>query len=127
MAWGQWSWCVGGLLRMGCLHNYIISIFIFFCKFCSTLKLILDPPLVPIHRKVDKQLVENCRPNSLFPICGKVFERIVINDLSKYVKENNLLYPQQSGVITGNSCVQQLRSITHEIYKASDCSHSLEV
>ena len=42
-------------------------------------------------------------------------------------KENNLLSPHQSDFIPGDSCVQQLIAITHEIYKAFDCSATLEV
>ena len=44
-----------------------------------------------------------------------------------YFIENNLLSPHQSGFIPGDSCVQQLISITHEIYNAFDCNPSLEV
>ena len=51
--------------------------------------------IVPIHKKVDKQL----RPVTLLPICGKVFERIIFNDLFKFFKENNLLSPRKSGFI----------------------------
>ena len=83
--------------------------------------------IVPIHKKCDKQLLKNYRPVSLLPICGKVIERIIFNDLFKYFKENNILFPHQSGFIQGDSCVQQLIAITHEIYKSFDCSPSLEV
>ena len=44
-----------------------------------------------------------------------LFERIIFNDVFKYFKENNLLSPHQSGFIPGDSCVQQLIAITHEI------------
>ena len=70
--------------------------------------------IVPIHKKGDKQLLKNYRPVSLLPICGKVFERIIFNDLFKYFKENNLLSLHQSGFIPGDLCVQQLIAITHE-------------
>ena len=83
--------------------------------------------VVPIHKKGDKQLIENYRPVSLLPICGKVFERLIFNSLFNYFIENNLLSPPQSGFIPGDSCVQQLISITHEIYNAFDCNPSLEV
>ena len=63
----------------------------------------------------------------MLPICRKVFERIIFNDLYKDFKENNLLSPHQSGFILGDSCVQQLTAITHEGYKSFDCSPSLEV
>ena len=83
--------------------------------------------VVPIHKKGDKQLIENYRPVSLLPICGKVFERLIFNSLFNYFIENNLLSPHQSGFIPGDSCVQQLISITHEIYNTFDCNPSLEV
>ena len=35
----------------------------------------------PIHKKGDKQIINNYRPVSLFPFCGKIFERIVFNSL----------------------------------------------
>ena len=71
--------------------------------------------------------IENYRPVSLLPICGKIFERLVFNSLFNHFIENNLLSPHQSGFIPGDSCVQQLISITHEIYNAFDCNPSLEV
>ena len=32
--------------------------------------------IVPIHKKDDKQTIENYRPISFLPICGKIFERL---------------------------------------------------
>ena len=43
--------------------------------------------IVPVHKKSDKQLLNNYRRVSLLPICGKVFERIIFNDLFKYFKK----------------------------------------
>ena len=59
--------------------------------------------IVPIHRKSERQLIKNERQVSLLTICGKLFERISFNYLSKYFKENNLLSPHQSGFIPGDS------------------------
>ena len=39
--------------------------------------------IVPIHKKGDKQTVINYRPVSLLPICGKVFERLLYNEMLK--------------------------------------------
>ena len=82
---------------------------------------------VPIHKKGDKQLIENYRPVSLLPICGKVFERLIFNSLFNYFIENNLLSQHHLGFNPGDLCVQQLISITHKIYNAFDCNPSLEV
>ena len=32
-------------------------------------------------KKVDKQIIDNYRPVSLLPICGKIFERLIFNSL----------------------------------------------
>ena len=70
---------------------------------------------VPVHKKNDKQLIKNCRPVSLLPACSKIFEKIIFNSLFKYLEDNNLLNGNQSGFRTGDFCVHQLLSITHEI------------
>ena len=76
--------------------------------------------VVPVHKKNDKQLVKNYRPISLLPICGKIFERILYNSLFDFLNQNDLISPAQSGFKPGDSCINQLLSITHEIYHSMD-------
>ena len=76
--------------------------------------------VVPTYKKNDKQLVKNCRPISLLPICGKIFEHFIYNKLFHFFQENNLISPNQSGFKPGDSCINQLLAITHEIYKSFD-------
>ena len=71
--------------------------------------------IVPIHKRGDKQILKNYRPLSLLPICGKIFERLIFNELLNFLLENNLISPNQSGFKPGDSCINQLLSITHEI------------
>ena len=33
---------------------------------------------IPVYRKIDKQNIKNYRPVSLLPICGKIFERLIL-------------------------------------------------
>ena len=40
--------------------------------------------LVPVHKKEDKMLIKNYRPINLFPIFGKMFERVTYNSLFNY-------------------------------------------
>ena len=56
---------------------------------------------------------------SLLPICGKVFEKILFNMFSFFSK-NNLITQKQFGFKPSDSCINQLLSITHEIYKSFD-------
>ena len=58
---------------------------------------------VLIHKKGDKQLIENYRGVSLLPICGKIFERLIFNSLFNYFIENNLLSLHQSGFVPSES------------------------
>ena len=83
--------------------------------------------VIPVHKKGDKQIIENYKPVLLLPICGKIFEKIIFNSLSEYLEDNKLHNCNQSGFRSGDSCVHQLLSITHEIYKSFDASPSLEV
>ena len=72
-------------------------------------------------------MIKNDRLVSLLPVCGKIFEKIIFNSLFKYLEVNNLLNGNQSGFCPGDSCIHQLLSITHKIYKAFDANLSLEV
>ena len=78
------------------------------------------PNVVPFHKKSDKQILKNYRPVSLLPICGKVFERLIYNSLFEYFIQKDLISPYQSGFKPGDSCTNQLISITHEIYQSFD-------
>ena len=80
-----------------------------------------------MHKKERKNLVNNYRPISLLPICGKIFEKVLYNNLFRYFESNNFLVNNQSGFRSGDSCISQLISITHDIFKAFDGSPSHEV
>ena len=64
---------------------------------------------------------------SLLPICSKIFEKIIFSSLFKYLEDNKLLNCNQSGFRSSVSCVHQLLSITHELYKSFDANPSFEV
>ena len=76
--------------------------------------------IVPIYKKGDKQTVINYRPVSLFPICGKIFERLLYNEMLHFFLENDLISPKQLGFRPGDSYMNQLLSINHEILSAFD-------
>ena len=82
---------------------------------------------VPVHKKRDKQIVDNYRPVSLLPNLGKIFERIIFNSIFEYLEDNNLLCPNQSVFRPSDSCEYQLLSILHEIYKSFDCNPPKDV
>ena len=83
--------------------------------------------IILAHKKSDKKLVNNYRRISLLPICGKIFEKIIFNKIYNFLLEDSLLNSNQSGFCPGDSCINQLLAVTHEILEAFDCNPSLEV
>ena len=69
-------------------------------------------------RKENRQLKKKCRPISLLPICGKIFEKLIFDTIYEYLWENQLT--NQSGFRPGDSTEDQLLSITHKVYSASE-------
>ena len=72
--------------------------------------------VVPIHKKNYKQILSNYRPVSLLPVCSKISERLIYNSMYKHIIDNNLLLPNHSGFCTGDSCLNQLLSITYDVF-----------
>ena len=72
--------------------------------------------VAPVHKKNNRQLIENYRPISLLPVCGKILERIIYNKMFEFFCENELISHSQSGFRPGDSCINQLLCITHDIY-----------
>ena len=56
----------------------------------------------------------------MLQICGKIFERLIFNEIFSFLLENNLVSPNQSGFKCGDSCINQPFSITHEIFQSID-------
>ena len=80
----------------------------------------------PIHKKDSKNLKKNYRPISLLPILGKLFEKIIFDSLYGFFTRNNFLNSCQSGFIRGDSCVNQLLSITYDIHQNIDANPSID-
>ena len=84
--------------------------------------------VVPVNKKEkEKYIANNYRPVSLLPIASKIFEKAIYHNLLNYIERENLLNINQSGFRANDSCINQLISITHEIYRAFNCNPLLEV
>ena len=83
--------------------------------------------VTPIFKKGDKQLINNYRPISLLPICDKILEKLIFNQLYSYLHNNNLITKNQSGFRPGDSTTNQLLFLIDEIHQAFDCTLSVEV
>lgn len=62
------------------------------------------------------------RPISILPYLSKVFERLVHNQIYKYVVDNNLLTDRQSGFRRGHSCTTALTEVIEDIRNSMDDS-----
>ena len=71
----------------------------------------------PVHKKKSRQLKTNYRPISLLPICGKILEKIIFDELYTFLNSNELITKNQSGFRPGDSTINQLLSITTDIFE----------
>ena len=81
----------------------------------------------PIFKEDDKQSIKNYRPIPLLPICSKMFEKIIFNNLYHYLNSNNLITRNQSGFRPGDSTTNQLLFLVDEIHQAFEDCNLLEV
>ena len=76
--------------------------------------------VVPVYKRDDKQNVRNYRPVSLLLIFQKIFERLIYNEMYSFFIEIYSISSNQSGFKLGDSYINQLFSITHDIYQSLD-------
>ena len=67
------------------------------------------------------------RPIFLLPILGKVFEKILYNNIFEYLQESTLLCKSQSGFRRSDTCEYILVSIVYETYASFDCNPPFDV
>ena len=77
------------------------------------------PNVVPLCKKGDHQCVNNYRPVSLLSMFSKIFERLIYNAMFKHL-DKNFISSNQSGFKPGDSYINQLIAITHDIFKGFD-------
>ena len=74
--------------------------------------------IVPAHKKNDKQYINSYQLISLIPICSKIFEQLIFNEMFGFFIENDLISLHQSDFKPGD--INQVLSITPEIYQSFD-------
>ena len=76
--------------------------------------------VVPVYKNRDKQILKNYYLIWLLLVCRQIFEKVIFNEVFKFLIENDLISSNQSGFKSGDSCINQLFSITHDIYESFD-------
>ena len=76
--------------------------------------------IVPVHETIGKHILTNYCVVSLLRIFGKIFERLIYNNLYGYFIENNLISSDYSDFNPGDRSIYQLLSISHDTYQYFD-------
>ena len=82
--------------------------------------------VTPLLKKptLDPSDVKNYRPVSLLSFLSKTLERVVSNQISLHLSQNNLLDPNQSGFKPAHSTETALLAVTEQLHAARAASHS---
>ena len=56
-------------------------------------------------------MLQNCRPVSLLPICRKVFQGLICNEMFEFFMNSALISEDQLEFTSGDSCVNQIEII----------------
>ena len=72
----------------------------------------------PLFKNGDPENITNYRPISVLPCITKVLERIMYNQLFKYLCEEKLLYSKQFGFQKGRSTDHAIANLVDQIYES---------
>jgi hypothetical protein len=76
--------------------------------------------VVPIEKlKIPKE-PQDFRPINILPLCEKILEIVLHNQISKYVEENQILYELQSGFRQSHSCETAAQAVLSSWRKHAD-------
>ena len=81
--------------------------------------------IIPLHKKGNREFVENYRPISLLSVVSKVVECCVLNHVSYHIQIN--INSAQYGFVNGKSSTAQLLSILNTIGKNLDKGLQMDV
>lgn len=74
--------------------------------------------ITPIHKKGNKELIENYRPVSTLPIFGKIFEKLIYSRLYDFFTSKGILSESQFGFRKGHSTSHAVHSSVNIIKEA---------
>ena len=101
--------------------------------FCISLRTSIFPTawkyanITPIHKGGRSSSVENYRPISLLSSIAKVFEKMVANYITSYLKTKNFIHPSQHGFVKGKSCLTNLLTAINHWTSAIDKRHCCDI
>ena len=86
------------------------------CINANTFPEILNEAYVtPIYKKGDRHNPENCRPISGTPTLAKIFERLLLEQMSELLDMNKIINKNQFGYQKQKSCLNTIIALTEKI------------
>ena len=89
-------------------------------KFPKSLKL---SQITPIFKNGNTLDPSNYRPISCLPIFSKIFERSMVNRLTKFCDKHSILFKNQFGFQSNRSTFDALKEFTEKLYSGLDLKH----
>ena len=59
--------------------------------------------VIPLYKAKDQTLLSNYRPIALLPSISKIFEYVLLEQITNYLLDDNMLSPQQYGFCSNHS------------------------
>ena len=81
----------------------------------------------PIFKKDDKNDISNYRPISILPVISKIFERVTLNQLTKYFEKHDLITGLQHAYRKYHGTVTCLFELLNEIYHQIDNKNKVAI
>ena len=81
----------------------------------------------PLHKKGETNLCNNYRLISLLSCTSKVMEKIIFKHVFNFFRDNLVISANQSGFMPGDSTVNQLLSLYHELCLAVDLQKEVRI
>ena len=83
--------------------------------------------ITPIYKSGEKSLISNYRPVSLLCITSKVLERLIYDNLSKFVLSHGIISPSQFGFLKYRSTTQQLLVFLDNVHRILNSNDACDV
>ena len=76
--------------------------------------------VTPIHKSGSKQVFDNYRPITVLPVCSKIFEKCIHQQISQFLEEHRLLSPTQFGFRKERNTELAATLLLDEIQRGTD-------
>ena len=78
--------------------------------------------VIPVHKKGARDDKNNYRPISLLPTFSKIFEKIILQQISNFFASNNILTPKQFGFRKSLSTIDAIAGLMEKLLSSLDKS-----